>query len=415
MKLKEIRVDGYKNLIDCRVPLGDFNVLVGPNNSGKSNLLEIPHVFSLLSCGMGDAVLRGYPGRHVGSSICGLRKYAGRPLTIGWSYETLCQGDTWIVEYDVKVQCDYHDSDKARFLSETLRAKPPSRTGQPTTYLRREGEDLKVMTKTRRMRTYSVAGNASSLSLLDLLSKDAGELPSEFVGFLAGIDVIAGTSVYAILPDALRFTEDTRNGDQHSRVSWFDLLAAIDIVREEEESYDLFKDTVCDVLDLEDLQFRFSEVPIPSGQAEGGEEKVKRARYCFLKTRGRDYASLGGFSDGTLEVVGILAALFSKERKSAITFIEEPENCLHPAAVQKLLRFLQDNADRWPVLLTTHSPYLLNGVDPDDVIVAVVDDDGAAHFEKPRNRRAINERLKSGYMSFGDLMVTNFEEVLEGK
>ena len=40
MKLKEIRVDGYKNLINCRIPLGDFNVLVGPNNSGKTNLLE---------------------------------------------------------------------------------------------------------------------------------------------------------------------------------------------------------------------------------------------------------------------------------------------------------------------------------------------------------------------------------------
>ena len=40
MKIKQIRVDGYKNLIDCKVDLGDFNVLVGPNNSGKSNLLQ---------------------------------------------------------------------------------------------------------------------------------------------------------------------------------------------------------------------------------------------------------------------------------------------------------------------------------------------------------------------------------------
>ena len=40
MKLKQIRVDGYKNLIDCEVNLSDFNVLVGPNNSGKSNAID---------------------------------------------------------------------------------------------------------------------------------------------------------------------------------------------------------------------------------------------------------------------------------------------------------------------------------------------------------------------------------------
>lgn len=51
MKLKQIRVDGYKNLINCVVDLGDFNVLVGANNSGKSNLLEALHVLGLLSFG----------------------------------------------------------------------------------------------------------------------------------------------------------------------------------------------------------------------------------------------------------------------------------------------------------------------------------------------------------------------------
>jgi len=94
--------------------------------------------------------------------------------------------------------------------------------------------------------------------------------------------------------------------------------------------------------------------------------------------------------------------------------LEELENCLHPAAIEKLLRFLQDNADKWPVLITTHSSYLLNGVNPEDVNVAVVDETGAAHFEKVKNSRQLRDYLNKGLMSFGELLVKDFEGFREG-
>ena len=132
-----------------------------------------------------------------------------------------------------------------------------------------------------------------------------------------------------------------------------------------------------------------------------------------MKRKGSAYAELREFSDGTISVVALLVGLFSQEaHKPPITCIEEPENFLHPAALAKLLAFLQDTAHKWPILLTTHSPYLVNGVRPQDIIVAVVDDAGSTHFEKPKKRKAINERLNRGYMNFGDLLVTNFRDML---
>ena len=47
-KITQIRVDGYKNLFDCVVDLNDFNVLVGPNNSGKTNLIEAVLMLGLI-------------------------------------------------------------------------------------------------------------------------------------------------------------------------------------------------------------------------------------------------------------------------------------------------------------------------------------------------------------------------------
>lgn len=120
------------------------------------------------------------------------------------------------------------------------------------------------------------------------------------------------------------------------------------------------------------------------------------------------------YSDGTLVIAAILAALCSKKRSGPVLCLEELETCLHPAALEKLLRFLQDHSHKWPVLITTHSPYILNGVNPEDVNVAVVDKTGATHFEKVKNSPQLRDYLNKGLMSFGDLLTDDFAEFREG-
>ncbi len=131
-----------------------------------------------------------------------------------------------------------------------------------------------------------------------------------------------------------------------------------------------------------------------------------------IKRKGNDYVNVEEFSDGTLAVVALLAGILSPERKSPLIFIEELENFLHPAAISKLLQFLQDYSSECQVVITTHSPYLLNAVKPEDVNVAVVDETGASHFEKLTNRKKIEERLRHGYMNFGDLLIDNYNDIL---
>jgi len=38
-KIKEIYLDNFKSFKDCRIKLDDFNVIIAPNNAGKSNLI----------------------------------------------------------------------------------------------------------------------------------------------------------------------------------------------------------------------------------------------------------------------------------------------------------------------------------------------------------------------------------------
>ena len=82
-------------------------------------------------------------------------------------------------------------------------------------------------------------------------------------------------------------------------------------------------------------------------------------------------------SDGTLRAFGVLVALFQGAGENGavprLVGIEEPEVALHPAAAGVLIDSLRDGADRAQVLVTSHSPDLLNHKQiSEDSLLAVV-------------------------------------------
>lgn len=385
----------------------------GPNNSGKSNLLEFFHIL-LAACfdGIGslEVVLGGYASRLSGSSIPRIAGLAKRPLKLGLSFQTTVNGTSWVAHYDLALRRDREDVEAAGFINEVLRAKNPSKTGKPKTYIRHEGRSLRILGKEKE---YAIGDHTPSLSATGILSPGFEELHPEFAHILSGIRQTALTSVYALSPNGLRNAMHGETLKAVTRIPSFDLLKAIAEIWQDKERCELFKDTVCDILDMQDLAFEVQEKPDPGGRSEVS-DRSEPLRFCYLKGASGRYAELEEFSDGTLIVVAIVAATYAENRSSPLMVVEEIENSLHPAALQKLLRFLQTEVDRLPVLMTAHSPYLLNGVKPEDVIVAVTDDTGATQFKKPGDRKAISKLLQSGFMSFGDLLVNNFQDVLGG-
>ena len=86
-------------------------------------------------------------------------------------------------------------------------------------------------------------------------------------------------------------------------------------------------------------------------------------------------------SDGTLRALGILLALFQGgdegQKRVSLVGIEEPELALHPAAAAVLLDGLHDAAHKTQVVITSHSPELLDNKDLDiESILAVEAHDG---------------------------------------
>jgi len=415
MKLKQIRVDGYKNLINCVVDLGDFNVLVGPNNSGKSNLLEALHVLGLISFGGPEdkkRILSGFALRPtVGFSSSHLIEHKGKPITIGVTFEKVVNEVIWMADYDVTIRCSLSEDEKGTIVSELLTAKTYGRSGRKTNYISRKEGLFSILTRSGRKKEHRITQDNSCLSALPSLYPDPKELPPELVEFRSVIGLFARMPILALSPSELRKQMDMETPIGSSWISGFDIGLVLDSIKEEGTYYDLFIESICDIMALESVRLHVDVKKTPS-KKKSGSKAEKRTRYILVERHGDRASLIEEYSDGTLVIAAILAASCFTKRIGPVLCLEELETCLHPAALEKLLRFLQDHADKWPVLITTHSPYLLNVVNPEDVNVAIVDDTGATHFEKVRNSKQLRDYLKSGFMSFGDMLTSNFEDVL---
>jgi predicted ATPase len=83
----------------------------------------------------------------------------------------------------------------------------------------------------------------------------------------------------------------------------------------------------------------------------------------------------GSMSDGTLRALGVLVALFQSGSRTTVPLvgIEEPEVALHPAAAALLRDCLRVASDGTQVIVTSHSPDLLDDseIAPDSLLAVV--------------------------------------------
>lgn len=102
----------------------------------------------------------------------------------------------------------------------------------------------------------------------------------------------------------------------------------------------------------------------------------------FKTANGHDLPA-SAVSDGTIRYLAYLALKFIPV-PPRILLVEEPENGVHYGRLKEIIevlrRFQAEKSAQ--VILTTHSPFLLDLVEPDEVLVFSKDAEGAAHARK---------------------------------
>jgi predicted ATPase len=110
-------------------------------------------------------------------------------------------------------------------------------------------------------------------------------------------------------------------------------------------------------------------------------------------------------SDGTLRALGLLMAVYQHPAPTLLV-IEEPEATIHPGALGAVLDLLRHASKTMQVVVTTHSPELLDASWIEDRHLRIVDwKEGASRVLPPS--QAAREALKEHLMGAGELLRSN--------
>ncbi len=114
-------------------------------------------------------------------------------------------------------------------------------------------------------------------------------------------------------------------------------------------------------------------------------------------------------SDGTLKMLAYLTVLYDPDPPQLIG-IEEPENQLHPRLLYELSEECRRATANSQLMVTTHSPFFIDTLRPEEVRVLYRDENGYTQSKRTADMRGIKEFIDNG-AHLGDLWMENFFDV----
>jgi predicted ATPase len=100
-------------------------------------------------------------------------------------------------------------------------------------------------------------------------------------------------------------------------------------------------------------------------------------------------------SDGTLKMLAYLTLLYDPEPPQLIG-IEEPEDFLHHRLLSELAEECRNAAARSQLLVTTHSPFFVNGLRPEELWVLYRDEHGYTQTRRASDMIGIRDFIEQG-------------------
>jgi AAA15 family ATPase/GTPase len=126
--------------------------------------------------------------------------------------------------------------------------------------------------------------------------------------------------------------------------------------------------------------------------------------YRLKENNSNDYLPAFALSDGTINILEIIIAIYFEKGSSLI--IEEPERNIHPALVSKLAGMFKDVSSKRQLIITTHSPELLKFIDLDNIYFIKRDECGHSVIIQPKKIKRVREFLKNE-IGIDELFVKN--------
>ena len=113
-------------------------------------------------------------------------------------------------------------------------------------------------------------------------------------------------------------------------------------------------------------------------------------------------------SDGTINVIALIVALYFQEH--SVVMIEEPERNIHPHLTSTMVLMLKDKAEKKQILVTTHNPEVVEHAGLENLLLISRHKDGFSCVSRPSEKEMVRSFLENE-IGLGDLYVHNSLEV----
>jgi predicted ATPase len=139
----------------------------------------------------------------------------------------------------------------------------------------------------------------------------------------------------------------------------------------------------------------------------------------FLEKGRRKPISASGVSDGHLQLLLLLTAIFDEGRdRDSLFLLDEPEVSLHPHALAVLADALKEATSNWnkQILVATHSPVLISEVSPICIFAATTDDGGTrlTRIDKMPGIQDLLEEYAAGSLFMAETLAPQGGEPIGG-
>jgi predicted ATPase len=147
-----------------------------------------------------------------------------------------------------------------------------------------------------------------------------------------------------------------------------------------------------------DTIINFMKESFPSFDGLYFEQTGRNAVYAnFLDRKRRKPIQASGVSDGHIQMLINLAALFSEKANGySLILLDEPDISLHPWALAVLAKAVKLATEKWnkQVFISTHSPVLISQFAPEHIWVMELDENGQTMMKRVSEIEEIQDLLE---------------------